>query len=37
MAGFLMIVVLMGTSGCGLVNTALSAGIAYGLYRLTSD
>lgn len=32
-----MVVVLMGMSGCGLVNTAIGAGIAYGLYQLTND
>ena len=24
-------------SGCALINTAVSAGIAYGLYELTKD
>jgi len=24
-------------SGCALINTAISAGIAYGIYKATSD
>jgi len=28
---------LTGLYGCTLLNTALSAGVAYGLYKLTSD
>lgn len=31
----LLVLLAMGSSGCALIGTAVSAGIAYGLYQAT--
>jgi len=37
LGGLLVVCMLFAVSGCGLVSTAISAGIGYGIYQLTKD